>query len=173
MRSRILIVILLLSAAHGIACAQRMQVKRALGFDFSTPPDDVEHYYGDLGATVVREDVRTSAPDTNGKRRVVRYVAFGHTPPFLSVSTSYINLGLVDGKIEVITIMVPPGKKADLVDYRLYDRSGGRVAVDEREGVKVIRWSFEDCTVEKEKVAVRGDSAAYYKYDILPVSDPY
>jgi len=173
MHIRVIALSMLTCIAFGTVRAQRMHVKRELGFDFTTSITDIKHYYNDIGAKVVREDILTNAPNTNTSPKVVRYVAFAHTPPFLSVNTSYINLGLIDGRIEVITIVTRSGKGTDMIDYKLHDASNGNVSVVRCEGVKLVRWSFENCVVEKEKVAVSGDSAEYYKYDILPPASPY
>jgi hypothetical protein len=150
-----------------IADAQRMEVKKHLGYDFNNNADEIIRYYDGLGANVVRENIQFQETHLDLEPVEVHSLSFAHTPLFLSVATSYINIGLVNGRIEVITIITRDDRRIDFMDHRLHKYSAGNVEISDRDGSKEILWRFDDCAIIKEAVSLVGDSARYFKYDIV------
>ncbi len=167
----ILCAVIAVAGWFSAAVAQPIGIRKHLGYDFSNNADEITRYYKKLGAKVVREDVFSEIIDNLNRTVEVRRVQFDHTPRFLSVETSGVNIGLVDGKIQVISILTNDLRRVDRMDYLLHKYSHGKVDVEVRGGSKAILWKFDDCSIVKETVVSRADTERYYKYDILPIAE--
>lgn len=162
----LLLTCIALSAAFPLS-AQRMDVKRHLGYDFSNQVEEILNYYSGLGVRVERDEIRTENVQTE-QEETCRLVAFNKTPSFLSAATSFIHIGVINGEIQIISIATDDIFGSELMDRKLHRFSGGNVSVRRTEGPKEIIWQFENCKIVKRVVARKDDSARYMKYDIIP-----
>ena len=144
-----------------------MDIKKHFGFDFRNKPEEALDYLRDLGAVVVKEEavVRDSGGHAHSH---ARYVALEHTPRILEVSTEAIHLGMLDGSIEVITLVTGDAARIDRLERRLHSYAKGNVSVSFRDSAKQVRWQFDNCSIVKATVFLPGRDSAYFRYDILP-----
>jgi len=160
----ILVPILLCFFATG-SPAQRMDMKKHLGFDFSYTIDEVIDYYTSLGSAVVR-DYRDSC-DTERAECLIRFVALTGTPNFLNAPTRYLQLGSYRNALTHVAVVVEPGTNAERVESRL---ARSAIEIDLHDGgdaIPFLQWTYNDCRVRRYEVLLDGDTALYNKYDIL------
>ncbi|MAT40612.1 MAG: hypothetical protein CL946_13525 [Ectothiorhodospiraceae bacterium] len=147
--------------------AQRMDIKKYLGFDFNYSLDEAVNYYELLGSSVIR-DISDDCPPASPGCAPVRSVTLSNTPLILSVPTSYLHLGAVEGKLAQISIIINERAAWERFDAQLARTSKGKAHTERHDGAIYIHWVFENCIIRKSEVLVEGDdSTLYRKYDIL------